>query len=114
CNSKIMKIFFSGKNLSLTILLFALGTFLACNKPGDETPEPVDESCGVDNLITDIPWLKNLINNNSSYTIHEYTFIYSYKYKGKQIIHLWNSASSTSPRIVFKCDGTELLSSTST
>lgn len=109
-----MKTFFALMWFRKTMLLLLIFAFVfACNKPGDKTPEPVDESCGVENLITGLPWLKKIIENNSSYTIHEYAFIYSYLFKGKQVVYLWNSSSSKNPRIVFKCDGTELLSSTS-
>ena len=101
-----MKTFFATiKFLSPAILLFALWAVFACNKPDSETS---DGKCA-ESPLAELSWLKNLTDNNGSYTIYENAFVYSYVFKGRQVIYLWNSASSDSREVVFNCDGTELI-----
>lgn len=92
-------------------VLWFFGVVFACNKPDKEN---TNGKCA-DNPLAGLPWLKNLINNdNGSYIIYENAFVYSYTFKGRQVIYLWNSASSDSREVVFNCDGTELIPFNST
>ena len=79
--------------------------------PVPPTPQECKDCvCDVKDPPNDLPWLKNIINTKTHPIMITGAVIYAYTYIGKQVIYVFNPASSQLPMQVYDCKGNIVIS----
>jgi hypothetical protein len=93
------------KNFGYLFALLAIVTF-SCSDVSD----PI-QTCDVDNVLTDLPWLADLLEEQESHQIGQaYSYLSSGKYKSKRVFILSNCCPYclSLPNPVYDCAGNML------
>jgi len=83
-------------------------TFNSC-----EHDSITNSACGVENPLTNLPWLNQYVKNMSSSTTHDYTSINYYKHGSENIIEIqWNliGIQDAPTGVMYDCNGIQLYS----
>jgi len=102
-----MKPIFKSRIVLLLIISF-MATINSC-----EHDSLLNSACGVENPMTNLPWLKEYAESMNSSTTHDYTNINYYKHNSENIIEIkWNLVGIQDGPTggLYNCNGDKLYS----
>lgn len=94
-------------------IAFVLAISLMMTFNGCERDSAMNSACGVENPLTNLPWLKEYVKNMKSSTTHDYTNINYYKHNSDNIIEInWNliGIQDIPTGMLYNCNGDQLYS----